>query len=379
MEIYLDNSATTKPDARAVAAAVAAMETAYGNPSSLHHKGLEAELMVSHARETLAGSLGCDPGELLFTSGATESNNLAILGGAEAGRRRGKTIVTTAVEHPSVLEPLAYLEKQGYTVKRLFPDKNGRYNAGQFAQAVDEDTLLVSCMQVNNETGLILPVEEIVREVKAKKPDVLVHIDGVQGFLRLPIRLKNSGIDLFSLSGHKVCAPKGVGALYIRRGVRILPRIYGGGQQSGLRSGTEATPLIAALGAAVEAQVSGIPEALENYHRLNRYLRAKLIALPEVQILSPGDGAPYILCLSAGGVRSEVMLHFLEQSGICVSSGSACARGKQSHVLAAMGLPKSQTDSALRVSFCRDTTEEMLQIFTDTLQKGLSSLAKIRR
>lgn len=379
MEIYLDNSATTRPCDEAVAACVHAMKTEYGNPSSLHKMGFSAERLMETAAKQLAAALSCEPSELVFTSGATESNNLAVLGAAAAAARRGKTVVTTAVEHPSVLEACARLESQGYTVKRLNPDQTGRYTPEQFADAVDQDTVLVTCMMVNNETGLILPVMDIARAVKRKNPNALVHVDAVQGFLKLPIKLKGADVDLLSVSGHKVRAPKGVGALYLKRGVRILPRTYGGGQQGGLRSGTEPVPLISAFGAAVEAQCTKISAERERCGAVRARLIEQASAVNGLTVNSAGEGyAPHIVSLSAYGVRSETMLHFLEQHGIFVSSGSACAKGKPSHVLTALGFDPMTAGETIRVSFGADTTPGMMDELVSRLAEGIAVLVKQR-
>ena len=255
MEYYLDNSATTRVCPEAAQACVKAMEETYGNPSSLHRMGYRAEQLVRQASEQLGAALSCAPEDIIYTSGATEANNLALFGVMKAYARQGKTLITTAIEHPSISETAEELARRGFRVKRLPPLPDGTYSPRQFAEALDEDTVLVSCMLVNNETGLELPVEEIARTIKRLKPEVLIHTDGVQAFLRQPIKLRSSGIDLMSISGHKVRAPKGIGALYVHRGIRLLPRLYGGGQQKGIRSGTEPVPLIAALGAAAAAQI----------------------------------------------------------------------------------------------------------------------------
>ncbi len=378
MECYLDNSATTKPCEEAVEAAVQAMRAAYGNPSSLHRKGFEAEKLVTEARARLAAALSCDPSELFFTSGATESNNMALFGAAQARKRRGKTILISAVEHPSVMEAAAQLEATGFSVKRILPDENGVYTPQCFAQEVDGDTILVSAMMVNNETGLVLPVREIAKAVKAKNPDVLFHTDAVQAFLKLPIRLKGSQIDLLSVSGHKVCAPKGVGALYVKKGARIAPLLYGGGQQNGLRSGTEAVPLIAAFGAAAEKGRTGLGENRAHYETLRALLLQEAASVPQIRFRDVSHHAPHIVSFSVYGVRSETMLHYLEQFAVYVSSGSACAKGKHSYVLSALGVDKMTSDETLRVSFAPDTAEEMIRELVRRVAQGAQSLVKQR-
>ncbi len=353
------------------------METEYGNPSSLHRMGFQAERTVELARKRLAAALFCEPSELYFTSGATEANNLALLGCAAAHGRRGRTVVTTAVEHPSVLEAAKELERQGFTVKRLLPGPDG-YTPEQFAGAVDEDTILVSCMLVNNETGLVFPVEEIARAVKRRNPGIFFHCDGVQGFLKLPLRMRGSAVDMLSISGHKVRAPKGVGALYIKKGVRILPRTFGGGQQQGLRSGTEPVPLIAALGAAAEVQRGRILEELDRYRELKARLLSACEGIEGVTVRSGEDCAPHIVSLSLLGVRSEVLLHFLEGRGVYVSSGSACSKGRGSYVLEALGVPRLDADETVRVSFGAETGPEAVDALAAGLREAGASLARQR-
>jgi cysteine desulfurase len=356
------------------------MKQNYGNPSSLHKKGFEAEQIIMKARQAIAKVLFCEPNEIFFTSGATESNNLAIMGSVFANRRKGNKIITTAIEHPSVKEACKALEQQGFLVEEIMPREDGTYHEMDFYNKTDEKTILVTCMWVNNETGLVLPVEKIAKAVKRKNPNTVVHVDGVQGFLKLPIKMKNSGIDLFSVSGHKVFAPKGIGALYCKKGVRLIPQTFGGNQQSGMRSGTEATPLIAAFGAAVDTISGQIAENRQHYQQLRSYLVEKLSTVPDVYINSNLEqSAPHILNISVMNIRSEVMLHFLEQFGIYVSSGSACARGKQSHVLTAFHLEKEYTDTAIRISFSPDITTKHLDYFIEKLQQGIDTLAKIKK
>ena len=353
-EIYLDNSATTRVCEKSAEKVLELMTQCYGNPSSLHKKGLEAQREVAHARQAVAVSLGAQPREIIFTSGGTEANNLAVLGGAAAGRRRGKRIVTTAIEHPSVLEPMRQLEKEGFEVVFLTPDADGRVPEEAVLKAVTGDTILISVMAVNNELGSIQPIEVLKKAVKRAGAPALVHVDGVQAYGKLPLRPEKLGIDLLTVSGHKIHGPKGVGALYVSKNARILPRTFGGGQERELRPGTEAAPLIAGLGAAAEE----LPDWRQSYSRMEKlrdYTLQKLSGLEGVEVNSPVEGLPYLLNFSALGIRSETMLHFLAQRGIYVSSGSACAKGKQSHVLKAAGLPDSRISSAIRESIERDT------------------------
>ncbi|MFQ9845921.1 MAG: cysteine desulfurase family protein [[Clostridium] leptum] len=377
-EIYLDNSATTRVCEKSAEKVLELMTQCYGNPSSLHKKGLEAQREVAHARQAVAVSLGAQPREIIFTSGGTEANNLAVLGGAAAGRRRGKRIVTTAIEHPSVLEPMRQLEKEGFEVVFLTPDADGRVPEEAVLKAVTGDTILISVMAVNNELGSIQPIEVLKMAVKRAGAPALVHVDGVQAYGKLPLRPEKLGIDLLTVSGHKIHGPKGVGALYVSKNARILPRTFGGGQERELRPGTEAAPLIAGLGAAVE-ELPDWRQAYSRMEKLRDYTLQKLSGLEGVEVNSPVEGLPYLLNFSALGIRSETMLHFLAQRGIYVSSGSACAKGKQSHVLKAAGLPDSRISSAIRVSFSRENTERDADALAEGVREGLACLARARR
>lgn len=377
-EIYLDNSATTRPLDEANQAYLKAAQECYGNPSSLHRKGFEAELLAESAKTAAADAFCCKTNEIIFTSGATESNNLALKGAAEAYPRRGKKIVTTEIEHPSVLETLSALEKRGYEITRLAPNENGKYTKEMFYNATDENTALVSCMWVNNETGLILPVIDIAKAIKEKNPETIFHVDGVQGFLKLPLKLSSTQIDLFSVSGHKVCAPKGIGALYVKKGVRLIPQLQGGGQQGNIRSGTEPIPAIAAFGAAVGVQKDKIADNLKKYSKLKEMLINSLCSFEWIKINSSADSAPYIISLAVKGIRSEIMLHFLEERKIYVSSGSACKKGKQSHVLKALGMSKELSDETIRISFGTETDEKAIEELVNGLKDGYATLARKR-
>lgn len=377
-EIYLDNSATTRVCEKSAEKVLELMTQCYGNPSSLHKKGLEAQREVAHARQAVAVSLSAQPREIIFTSGGTEANNLAVLGGAAAGRRRGKRIVTTAIEHPSVLEPMRQLEKEGFEVVFLTPDADGRVPEEAVLKAVTGDTILISVMAVNNELGSIQPIEVLKKAVKRAGAPALVHVDGVQAYGKLPLRPEKLGIDLLTVSGHKIHGPKGVGALYVSKNARILPRTFGGGQERELRPGTEAAPLIAGLGAAVE-ELPDWRQAYSRMEKLRDYTLQKLSGLEGVEVNSPVEGLPYLLNFSALGIRSETMLHFLAQRVIYVSSGSACAKGKQSHVLKAAGLPDSRISSAIRVSFSRESTKRDADALAEGVREGLACLARARR
>ena len=376
MEVhYLDNSATTPVLPEAAQAAVELMTEEYGNPSSLHTKGFAARRRVEAARAAVAARLGARPEELTFTSGGTEANNLALFGAAQARKRMGRKIVTTAAEHDSVLNPCRELEKQGFQVVYLKPDGTGRLPEEALFDAIDGDTVLVSVMLVNNETGAVFPVEAAARAIRRKKAPALLHTDCVQAFGKLDFTPQKLGADLVTVSGHKVHAPKGIGALYVKKGTRLLPHVFGGGQERGLRPGTESTPLMAAFGRAVEL-LPKAGEALPAVRDLNARLRRGLAQLEGVTVHSPEDGLPYVLSFSAGRVRAETMLHFLAERGVFVSAGSACGRAKPSHVLEAMGLPREQVASALRVSFSRFSTQEDVEALLQGLREGLGRLAQ---
>ena len=372
-EHYLDNSATTRVLPEAARKAAEVMVEEYGNPSSLHTRGFRARQELEASRETVAARLGAKPEELYFTSGGTEGNNLALFGAALAKKRQGNRIVTTLAEHDSVLGTVGELEKQGFEVVRLRPDSEGHLSEEQLFDAVNEKTILVSMMLVNNETGAVFPVSAAARAIRRKKAPALLHTDAVQAFGKLEFSPAKLGADLCTVSAHKVHGPKGVGALYVSKSARILPQTFGGGQEKGLRPGTESVPLICAFGEAVRL----LPKASEagpEMERLNGLLRGKLRELPEVTVNSPEDGLPYILNFSAGRVRAETMLHFLAEQNIFVSSGSACGRAKPSHVLEAMGLPKERISSALRVSFSRFSEEDDVLALAEALKKGLRTL-----
>lgn len=376
--IYLDNAASTKPCEPAVSAVFHNMVEEFGNPSSLHGIGLAAEQNVTEARKAIAAALVCDPGCITFTSGATEGNNTAIFGAAENYGRRKKRIVVSAVEHPSVSEPIKYLEeKADFEVVRIKPGRDGHISADDFIEAVDEKTCLVSCMLVNNETGAVQPIRKMFSRIKREHPECITHCDAVQGFLKIPIKSSDLFADVIVVSGHKVHAVKGVGAMYIRKGIRIAPLLLGGGQEKNLRSGTEAVPLIAGFGAAVRALLPTIGTANENAEKISAYLLKKLSKLDYITVNSPAENcSPYIINFSADGVRSEIMLHYLEDRGIYVSSGSACSKGAHSSVLTAMGIPDKLADSAVRVSICRTTTMGEIDALVSVLQEGHRKLAK---
>lgn len=374
MSIYLDNAATTKPCGEAVSAAVDAMTENYGNPSSLHRAGLDAQLAVDRARKAIAASIGADSSEIYFTSGATESNNLALRGISAAYGRKRRKIVISSVEHASVDETASALEKNGFEIVRISPRDDGRFYADDFISACDENTCLVSMMLVNNETGYIMPVRETFMAVKRSFPEIITHCDCVQGYMKLPIKAASLGADLISLSAHKIHGVKGVGAIYIKKGVRVIPIVTGGKQEKGIRSGTESVPLIAAFGAAVDKFRPTIAERYERVSQLKAHLLGKIGGIENVAVNSPSDGSPYVINISAVGKRSEIMLHFLESKGIYVSSGSACSKGQQSGVLGEFGISGKRADGAVRISITAQTTEEELDDFAEALAEGMTKI-----
>ena len=370
---YLDNSATTMVSPEAAKKALEMMTEVFANPSSLHAFGVRAEAEVEAARKTVAAQLGCSDEEILFTSGGTEANNLALFGIAEARKRRCRKIVVSSVEHSSVIEAAKKLEYDGFTVVYVAPRADGVVHPEDVAAAVDVNTALVSVMRVNNETGAIMPVADIFEEVRDVNPDVICHTDAVQAFGKLECKVKKLGADLLTVSAHKVHAPKGCGALYIKKGVRLVPRQYGGEQQKKRRPGTEAAQTIAAFGVACEQ--FDIRANAAYVRQLNDYAKEKLLAIEGVVLNSPADALPYVLNITAGRVRSETMLHHLEKREIYLSSGSACAKGKPSHVLSAMGYDKDRADSALRVSFSKYNTKEDIDALAEGIAIGLRTLA----
>ena len=366
---YLDNSATTKPD-KAVADKIYEMLTVnFGNPSSFHKEGLIANLELRAAREKIANALSCESEEIYFTSGGTEANNLAILGAAEAGKRKGKRIVTTAIEHESVLQSVDELEKQGFEVIRLMPDKQGRITEQVF-DAVNSDTTLVSMMYVNNEVGSIMPVKSIKKAVKRANAPALIHIDCVQAFGKLEVKPSKLGADLVTVTAHKIHGPKGVGALYLKKGTRILPRVFGGEQEKKLRPGTEAIPLIAGFGVAADL-IPDLKKQSEKIKEINTYAREGLLTVPGVKINSGDDASDYIINLFVPTFMTSqtVVQHLSSKYGVYVSNGSACAKGKRSHVLTAMKLDDKIIEKSIRVSFSRTTTKGDIDEFVNAIKE----------
>lgn len=374
MEAYFDNSATTAPCSEAVSAVSDALVNCWGNPSSLHTSGNRAKELLDSSRADIAKRLGCLPEEIYFTSGGTETNNLAVIGAAHKMRRMGKRIVSTSVEHPSVDEALNILESEGFEVIKLKVDGYGRINEKDLYAAVNSNTILITMMLVNNEVGTIMPVEAAKRAALMARSPALIHCDAVQAFGKMPIKPSALGVDLMTVSSHKIHGPKGVGAIYIRKGVRINPRAFGGSQESKIRPGTEPMPAIAGFAAAARALPDPKRE-LEHISALRDYMVTKLLEIDGVVINSPPDALPYVTNVSVLGIKSEPMLNFLSDRGIYVSAGSACSKGKKSHVLMQMGLDHKRLDSPLRISFSRFTTVQEI----DALILGIKDAKKVIR
>ena len=365
--IYLDHAATTRVRPEAAQAAYEVMTEGYGNPSSGYELGKAAANRREADRKAVAKALGCQPGEVYFTSCGTEGDNWAIYGALEVNKHKGKHIITTAIEHSAVAEPIKALARQGYEVTWLQPDEDGQISLVDLKNALRPDTVLVSMMLVNNELGTVLPVVEAVKVVKRFGCPALFHTDAVQGFLKVPFTPKKLGVDLLTISGHKIGAPKGVGALYVRNGIKWKPLLLGGGQEGGMRPGTEATAQIAALATAAQLGSQEAEETWAHIKELKAYTLEQISAkLPEICRVGRGE-APHILCLSLPGYKSEVLVRVLGDKGICVSAGSACHRGKPSHVFAALPVGKPVKEGAFRVSFGRENTKEDVDALVEAL------------
>lgn len=374
--IYLDNSATTAPCQQAISAVVNSLTNTYANPSSLYSLGAQANRMMEQSRENIANFLGCSAEEIYFTSGGTEANNIALQGAFYANYRKGSKVVTTATEHPSVLNVLKELcRKNSVELVELMPDSTGAISKEKIFDAIDDKTFLVSIMLVNNEVGAINPVFEARSAIMRKKSPALLHSDCVQAFGKLKFSPKTLGVDLLTVSGHKVHGPKGIGALYIKKGTRLVPLAFGGGQEKNIRPGTQPTAFIDGFSGAVTALREENTD-IERIRELRDYAVEKLTALDGVFINSSPDALPYIINLSVLGYRSEVMLRFLSGLGIFVSSGSACAKGKRSYVLTSMGVSPERIDSALRVSFSRHSQKSDVDALVDGIAQGQASLLK---
>ena len=383
MECYLDNSATTRCLDSAAALMAGILCTDYGNPSSLHHKGVQAEEYVRHAREVIAKTLKVTPKEIFFTSGGTESDNLALRGAAYANARQGKHLITTSIEHPAILNTMQYLEQQGFEVTYLPVDENGKIRLSDLEAAIRPDTILVSIMHTNNEIGALEPIAEAGELIKRVNPNTLFHVDAVQGYGKAKILPKRMKIDMLSVSGHKIHGPKGTGILYVNSKLKIHPMILGGGQQKGMRSGTENVPGIAGLGLASKMVYDHLEENDKHMRGLRTYFVRELAKMDQVVVHGPQgeEAAPQIVSAAFVGVRSEVLLHTLEERGIYVSAGSACSTHKRSGspTLTAIGLPKNQMEATVRFSFCETTTREELDYTLQVLNEVIPMLRRYAR
>ena len=383
MMAYLDNSATTRVSDNVKDIMVKVMSEDYGNPSSLHMKGIEAERYIREATDIIAKAMKVQPKEIIYTSGGTESNNLALIGAAMANKRAGNHIITSYIEHASISATTSFLEEHGFRVTYLPVDENGHVSLEALKEALCEDTIMVSIMHVNNEIGAIQPIEEISKIVKAYKSSILVHVDAIQSFGKLLVQPKKLGADMVSVSGHKIHGPKGSGFLYVSEKVKLKPTIFGGGQQKGMRSGTENVPAIAGLGVAVKEACQSLDEHAAKLCELKDYFIDRVTALENVTVNSKKgmDSAPHIISVTFNGVRSEVMLHSLEGKQIYVSSGSACSSNKPSvsKTLKGIGLDDKQIDSTIRFSLCYNTTKEELDYAVDEIAGMIATLRRFTR
>ncbi len=369
MEAYLDNSATTPLCEEAVAAMLKALNTNWGNPSSMHTKGQQAEIKLEQARTEVAKKLSCRDEEVFFTSGGTQGNNILLFGAARALKRQGNRIVTTDVEHASVNDSLNQLEAEGFEVIRLGVDQTGKINEDELYNAVTADTILLSMMAVNNEVGTVQPVETAKKAIAAAHSPALVHCDAVQAFGKMPLKPSAMGVDLLTVSAHKIHGPKGAGAIYVRTGARLVPMLFGGTQEGKLCPGTQPIPAIAGLGAAVKA-FPDIAAGLENAGLLKDYFLSGLNHLDHIAVNSPPGALPFIVNISVLGVLSNHMLNFLSDRGVYISSGSACGKGQKSKVLTKMGLDEDRLRSPLRVSFSRYTTKVHIDMLLEGIAEG---------
>lgn len=383
MEAYLDNSATTRVSDTVKDLMVKVMTEDYGNPSSLHMKGVEAERYIREATDTIAKLLKVQPKEIIYTSGGTESNNLALIGGAMANKRAGNHIITSDIEHASVLATMKFLEENGFRITYLPVDENGHVSMEALLEALCDETIMVSVMHVNNEIGAIEPVEEISKKIKEYKSSIIFHVDAIQSFGKLMVNPKKMGIDMLSVSGHKIHGPKGSGFLYVSEKVKLKPTIFGGGQQKGMRSGTENVPAIAGIGLASKEAYENFDAKISKMVELKDYFIDRITSLENVTVNSKKgmESAPHVISVTFNGVRSEVMLHSLEGKKIYVSSGSACSSNKPavSRTLKGIGLDDKQIDSTIRFSLCYDTTKEELDYTVESIAGMIDMLRKFTK
>lgn len=383
MEVYLDNSATTRCFSEVAELMTKIMCEDYGNPSSMHNKGMQAEQYLRYAKEVIAANLRVDGKEIIFTSGGTESDNLALIGAAFAGCRAGRHLITTQIEHPAVLQTMQYLERQGFTVTYLPVDPNGIIRLEDLQKAITRETILVSMMHTNNEIGSLQPVREAGELIKRMNPNILFHVDAVQGYGKYRILPKKMGIDMMSVSGHKIHGPKGVGFLYVNERVKIHPILFGGGQQKGMRSGTENVPGYAGMAKAIELVYAKLDQDVNRLYELKQIFVEGVSTIPDVKINGFTDrrSAPHIVSVSVCGIRAEVMLHALEEKGVYISAGSACAAHKPqtSATLKAIGVEKDLLDSTIRFSFSIFTTREEIDYTLQAMYDIIPMLRKYTR
>lgn len=374
MFAYFDNSATTKPCEEAIAAINELLDVCWGNPSSIHNLGISAQRRLHQARLEVAEALGAEADRVFFTSGGTEANNWAVFSSAKRLGKRGKHIITTKIEHHAILHPIAQLEQQGFDVTYLSPDSDGRITPQALQAALRPDTIFVSVMLVNNETGAVMPIERMAKLTHRIAPNAIFHTDAVQGFFKVPFRATSLGADLISVSAHKIHGPKGVGALYIRKGLSLPPYLHGGGQESNYRSGTENLPMIAGFGAACKAAFPTMRQSIARQEALKQQGIEQLSQIPQVRLIGTHD-APHIINLSVPGLRSQGLINCMQDMDVYVSAGSACSKGHRSHVLEAMHIAPELIDGSIRISFSRFTTQEQVQQLITSLKKAINQLS----
>ena len=384
MEAYLDNSATTRAYDEVADLVAKIMKEEFGNPSSVHHMGMVSGERLSQARETIAASLKVDPQEIVFTSGGTESDNLALIGVARANKWRGNHIITTKIEHPAILETMAFLEKEGFEITYLSVDETGTIDLDELKNAIRKETILVSIMFVNNEIGTLMPIQKAGELIKSVNKDTYFHVDAVQAYGKVLIRPRTMNIDLLSVSGHKIHGPKGVGFLYVKKGTKIVPICYGGGQQKGMRSGTENVPGIAGLALAAKKCYEDFDAKIKKLYDLKQYTVDSLLErIPDIKINGQkvNEGAPHIISVSIKGLAAETVLNMLSSKNIYVSAGSACTSNNPhvSDTLQAIGLEKDLLESTIRISMSFMTTKEEMDYFLDTLCSQVSNMRKFYR
>ncbi len=376
--VYLDNAATTKPTQNVLDSVVNYLTNEFGNPSSLHKLGLSSQKLIDKSRSIIAKSLKCESSNIYFTSGATESNNIALFGAAEMYGKRKKRIISTSIEHASVNTVLKKLETMGYEIVKIHPNSNGIIDVNDIIEKIDENTFLISMMAVNNETGYLLPIKETIKIAKKINPNIIFHCDAVQAYMKMPFNVKEFAADIVSISAHKIHALKGTGAIYVKKGIRVSPSNLGGGQENGLRAGTEAVQNIVSFGVAVEELENTIKTRYSYVYELKTYFLDKIKNIDYISVNSKGDTSPYIINISVLNIKSEIMLHFLEEKNIYISTGSACSKGKKSEVLKAFGVEDNLIDTALRISFNSENTKNEMDTLLFGINEGYEKLIKLK-